>query len=74
MVPGVVGKDVVAFFEEALSECERVGSFGVAGRVVRAPAGYGGRFDELGDCYVVAIGGEGRHFARGLALLSKESK
>lgn len=63
MVPGVVGEDVVAFFKEALSECERVGSFGVAGWVLRAPAGYGGGFDELGDCYIVAIGGEGWHFA-----------
>lgn len=63
VVPGIVGEDVVAFFEKALSECERVSSFGVALWVVRAPAGHGGGFDQLGDCYIVPIGREGWHFA-----------
>lgn len=64
MIPSVVGKDIIAFFEEALSKRKRIGSFGVAGWVVRAPAGHGGGFDELGDCYVVTIRREGWHFAQ----------
>lgn len=71
VVPGIVGEDVVAFFEVALSKRKGVGSFGATGWVVRAPAGDGGGFDELGDCYVVAIGGRAGILLKGALLLSR---